>query len=122
MTDTLDLSKPVQTRDGRPVRILCSDRKCAPDDTPEPIVYLVTDEDGVQGYHSCQADGSFLEGKQSSFDLVNVKPSVWHNVYRNGGIGFTNTSREDADADNPQCRIAVLEITANGRAILHTDV
>lgn len=65
MSPTLDLSKPVQTRDGRKVRILCTDRR-----GPAPVIGLV----------ECASSEALLlwskDGKFSDYispsDLVNV--------------------------------------------------
>ena len=60
----LDLTKPVQTRDGRPVRILCSD---APGDWC--IVGLIGEK-----VLSWQANGQYSTLRESQADLVNVPP------------------------------------------------
>lgn len=73
---SLDLSKPVQTRDGRKVRILCTDAG-----GERPVVGLI---DGCVwrwtggGYDS---NGNY---RSAQYDLVNVpepERTVWVNVY-----------------------------------------
>lgn len=65
----LDLTKPVQTRDGRAVRILCTDAQ-----GQFPVVALVTDQEGKEQVVMYTANGRlYLEGFDSNFDLVNVK-------------------------------------------------
>lgn len=68
-TQTLDLTKPVQTRSGLPVRILCTDRK----HEEFKVVGLYLNSSGVEVPESWTTDGtfSFLAGG-SSLDLVNA--------------------------------------------------
>lgn len=78
--DAAKAGAPVQTRDGRRVRILCYDRACE----VFPIVGLVTDSDGAEYSHSWTRQGSsFLSGPNKS-DLVMVpnKKEGWINLYR----------------------------------------
>jgi hypothetical protein len=88
MEKPLDLTKPVQTRDGRPARIVCTDRKRE----NYPVLALVTNSTGFEEVTSHCADGKFYEsGKISHHDLVNVPPKVvselYRNVYPNNSIG-----------------------------------
>jgi hypothetical protein len=117
----LDLSKPVQTRDGRKVRILCTDAGGR-----RPVVGLLEarhhlDESvvwrwGTQGLD--RDDGSDLRSVPS--DLVNVPEPErigWLNIYENGHGRLAGGSRADADnahmdlvfrSANP--RIACIEV------------
>lgn len=77
----LDLTRPVQTRDGRAVRILCTDAK-----SPQSVIGLVADPDGKEHNTSWQANGLWGYGdSHSSSDLINVpikhKLEGWVNVY-----------------------------------------
>lgn len=64
----LDLTKPVQTRDGYPVRILCTDRK-----SNRPLVGLVT-EDSCEVVCSWPTSGRFYSDEYHPLDLINVPP------------------------------------------------
>lgn len=64
----LDLTKPVQTRDGRPVRILCMDRK-----GEYPVVGLVT-ENNRECVRSWPTSGRFYVDDIQGLDLINVPP------------------------------------------------
>jgi len=87
--EKLDLTKPVQTRDGRPVRILCDNMKGL-----YPIVGLVTyvttvDGDGVHErlhtWHSSGWHHRNCTGIETPLDLVNVPPKpmkYYANVYK----------------------------------------
>ncbi len=65
----LDLNKPVMTRDGRKVRILCTDKAGG----SYPIVGLVTNF-GSEDAYSWTSDGRFLGETDERTDLVNVPP------------------------------------------------
>ena len=89
----LDLTKPVQTRDGRPVRILCMDRK-----SKYPIVGLVLKKDGSETTESWLADGGYhYPACIGENDLINVPPKpvkYFVNVYRHtNGITVGNVYR-----------------------------
>lgn len=69
----MDFSKPIQTRCGYPVRILCTDCK----DEEFPVVGYV-----VVGYQellmSWTADGSCHTGRTDDFDLIQVSQPRKH--------------------------------------------
>ncbi len=70
---SLDLSKPVQTRDGRKVRILCTDAKSA-----YPVIGLIEDcGHEVQG--TWTAGGRNHRAFETDYDLINAptKRTVW---------------------------------------------
>ena len=87
MTDKpLDLTKPVQTRDGRKVRILCTD---GPHE--QPICGIIEGKDGGD-YWSWP-----LSGKSDAFsetrNLVNIEPepvTLWVNVWKNMEGGYVS--------------------------------
>jgi len=101
---SLDLTKPVQTRDGRKVRVLCTDGPKG-----RPLVGLVGDEDFPISWLS---DGAYYVGAlESIYDLINTPTAPrtferWFNVYDNGEI-TSHVDRHDADDEIPwQTRIA----------------
>lgn len=114
----LDLSKPVQTRDGRKVRILCTDRKAATHERRYPVVALVSDRDGAdECVYYFTLDGEFnCFGRDQSSDLVNVpepERAVWVNVFidRDGEEYFDQRSypsRVVAIASAPSCSSKLL--------------
>lgn len=57
--------KPVRTRDGRKVRIICFDRKDV-----RPIVALIKSDNGDEGVYYYYADGLNLNNYPSVFDLM----------------------------------------------------
>jgi hypothetical protein len=83
-----DPKKPVQTRNGRPARILCADAKGA-----FPIIALLTMSDGSEAVNIYYAEGNVRSPHESAihpFDLVNVpeKRTItvrrWLIVYNDG--------------------------------------
>lgn len=65
---TFDPTKPVQTRDGRPARIICTNMKGG----AETIVSLVTGQRGKETPYTHYTDGRYLDSGTDSDDLVNV--------------------------------------------------
>lgn len=61
--------KPVCTRDGRPVRVLCYDRLGA-----FPVVALVKDGDEVENTQCFTTNGFYYVGRESDTDLM-MKPT-----------------------------------------------
>lgn len=84
----LDLTKPVQTRDGRSVRILCDNMK-----TDQPVVGVVTNNDGREFVAQWDVSGKFYQRSphEGPIDLINVPPKpvkYYAHVYRHddGGV------------------------------------
>lgn len=102
----------VQTRDGRPARIICWDKK----DPDYPIVVL-SDDDGREWVDTYSRNGEFGIGEISSLDLVMAptKKEGWVNVCQSifyGGYfcGHIFSSKEEADMDKGNDRIACVHI------------
>ena len=92
-------SRKVVTRDGKNVRILCTNRKL---DSKE-VVGLTMNNDGTEGLLSWNKQGKSLSLNDSSFDLFFApeKHEGWINVYRNSSghvyTGAAYDSKEDAE-------------------------
>lgn len=88
MTKKFDPTKPVQTRDGRKARIICTDVN----HKFYPIMALVQDFDGSEYAVSFTVDGCALHQGDDELpkDLVNTPPAVYSVGYRivYGGGGF----------------------------------
>lgn len=97
----LDLNKPVQTRDGRKARIICTDR-----DAARPIVALVAVAGREMATARCR-DGRIHPSHSHGGDLVNVpeEPVVttrFLNIYpHRSGPGINVFSY---DSSNAACR------------------
>lgn len=110
---TFDPTKPVQTRDGRAARIVCTDYKAI---NGESLCVLITAENGRESFYSHFADGSFEKGSLSQHDLVNLpeKREVWVNVYPENSIinDAFHPTKELADAGQATCvsRIACIKL------------
>lgn len=101
-TKIFDPTKPVQTRDGRKARIICTDKQGS-----FPIVALILNKthEALIVYYT---DGSSRDSLGAAIDLVNVpvKTSTWENVYSSvcGGAKFTSRFIAEAErALNLQC-------------------
>lgn len=77
--------KPVCTRDGRAVRILCYDFISVED---TPIIALVRTSEKQEGIICYEADGRNFDPGMAELDLVMVpeKREGWVNLYKEGGI------------------------------------
>lgn len=90
---TFDPNKPVQTRDGRKVRIICTDKRGL-----YPIVALISDGYGEScSTHSGGGKFSINREGDDPHDLINVPEckTLWANVY-NSGLQLTHKSRKAA--------------------------
>ena len=109
----LDLSKPVQTRDGKPVRVICVNRDSGKKGyTDRPIIALVSEGEhgesvGLYDQYGRTAGG--YDDQPSPYDLVNVpvKKSGWVNIGSkvrcNPGVVICSNvyeTKEAADAAN----------------------
>ena len=89
--------KPVCTRDGRKVRILCTDLA----ETIFPIVAAVTCDNGREDIFRHKTCGSHYLSGTSSVDLFMVadKHEGWVNIYRIGNgvtLGYICKTQEEA--------------------------
>lgn len=107
--------KPVCTRDGRPVRILCFDRKSV---DGYSILALV-DEGDHEGFIVCTSRGKFYKyGKDDPYDLfmAPVKKEGWVNLYkrdgvtRAGGVNIYQSMEEAMIMHAPNNYIATVKI------------
>jgi hypothetical protein len=91
----IDFTKPVQTRDGRKVRILCTDRK-----DNRPIVGLVpgNGDEQIYSWHAC---GNYVSNEHC-LDLINVpeKLVAYVNMYPRNGMFSVEVSPTKPHADS----------------------
>lgn len=76
--------KPVCTRGGKEVRILCFERVCYND---SPIVALVKNENGIENVYLYPKTGRFIddnEDHENDLVMVSDKKKMWVNVYKVG--------------------------------------
>lgn len=67
----ITMDKKYMTRDGRPVRVICTDREG--NDPYLPVVYLVLGEDGREVVCLADADGRWGVHCEGRYDLIEVK-------------------------------------------------
>lgn len=104
----IDWSKPVRTRDGRAVRVLCTDCESP---SGYPVLALVKISHGYERVHSYTLEGKYRKtGSDSPYDLVNVPEvtNLWVNVYPNDVNG--HTSKKEADYWAEDGRVALLRL------------
>jgi len=86
MAQKIELGKKYKTRDGRPARVIVTDKK-----GNFPVVALVTSKDGLEeSQFSYDATGRYLGYSQPHhIDIIEVQPeiTVWMNVYKNVQTG-----------------------------------
>lgn len=83
-----DPSKKVVTRDGREVRIVCTDYK-----SDYPIIGLVTIEENKELAYNFQKNGRYyFSENKSSLDLffAPIKREGWVNIFRDRGGAFSS--------------------------------
>ena len=94
-----DPNREIITRDGKSVRILCTDRK----HPTRPIIALVQIDKCKEAYSSYTEDGSWVDSTSRPNDLFFApeKHEGWVNMYkiRSGGvqIGQIYSSKEEAE-------------------------
>lgn len=109
---SIDFNKPVQTRDGRPVRILCTDAI----NVNRPIVGLVRQSEENEVLSSWSSNGfwSYIDNPTNN-DLVQTPepPKVitrYANVYSDHTVGFYH-SADTAEKVAGAARIARVRVT-----------
>lgn len=110
MSKPIDVSKPVETREGHPARIIASDVK-----TEYPIIAVVKISEHKEVVRAYSKDGTFLmDGSPSKADLVNVPEKLtfygWLNVGTRGHEDGVFSTRDRADAFAKPDRIACLPL------------
>ena len=106
-------SLKVVTRDGRPVRILCTDAK-----SDYPVIGLISSNGGDYPENYTE-NGTYLNNYESDNDLFfgTVKKDGWVSVYRNvrGNIFFSSPYRTKEEAlealyDDTDTRIDTIKV------------
>ena len=104
-TKPIDWTKPVRTKDGRAVRVLCTDGPGS-----HPIIGIV---EGVREPFCWEVTGVYEEGVELGIELENVPQRIqreyWANIYSNGAGGLFET-KKDADRVAGTERIACVPI------------
>lgn len=107
----LDLTKPVETQDGRPVTIVLTDAR-----GDNPIKGYIGDDETLLGWY---ASGQYYSSEKNWRDLRNVAPKpleriVYANVYKNSDgelyAGQTYSSRGVADGKAASSRVGCVKL------------
>ena len=95
--------RKVVTRDGKPVRIICTDAIQVFSDKIGnfPVVALVTGDNNREFTYSYREDGLYCEGKEYSCDLFfdTVKFKGWVNVYMTSDGTYKRTGADIYDTE-----------------------
>lgn len=107
---TLDLTKPVQTRDGRKARILATDINC---EWPIAAVIKMKGDSDHEIVKSYRIHGRIFDCCESFDDLVNAPERVsrWFNIYPKDAYP---RDREEANRIAYRDQIAMIEIVYDG--------
>ena len=106
---SIDWEKPVQTRDGRKARVLCTDMR----GTEFSVVALVDDATN-ENLITVNKHGRHYGTQRSATDLINAPVTItrWVNVYSRGPSSQLYQSKADAITGGPSAIARVLvEIT-----------
>ena len=120
----VDWTKPVQTRDGRAVRVLCTDAK----GSPYPVIALLIGSDGSEVLDTFTEEGkAHSNAALSRNDLVNVPEREVRYVNWYTSLIWTVAvcmSRAEADrrASSSSCRGAVLRVTIEDGIPIAVDI
>ena len=107
MSEAIDWIKPVQTRDGRKVRVLCIDKA-----GERSVVGLVVHETAGETIYAWYASGNYMSNTHN-LDLINVpeKRVAWVNMYPDkNALGVPCKSRDEADKDAAHDREACVRV------------
>lgn len=97
-------SRKVVTRDGRPARIICTDRKGA-----KPIIALVNNRLSEELCHAFYSNGKVFSDEDNGLDLffASEKYEGWINIFRGKDSPFTGNiifaSKEEAEESGRHC-------------------
>lgn len=104
--------RKVVTRNGLPVRIICTDRNYK-----LPVIALIKEKDGTETIHTYSTQGGFWANNEfSNLDLMfaSTKKEGWVNIYNRAtrGCGLIHESEEKAklNADKDKTYIATTKI------------
>jgi hypothetical protein len=117
-----DPTKPVQTRDGRKARIICTDYKNGQDSIVAAITRSKCDEEMLLTYSS---KGWYQFDEESQYDLVNIPEKItgYVNVYR-GNIpekitGYVNVYRGNVTGHIQFSVVRPSAVSADNEQMLH---
>lgn len=96
-----DPNKKVVTRDGRNVRIVCTDRQGG----DHPILILCSASDGIESCFSCFPNGRRYVDTDSCVDLFFApeKRSGWINIYDRTGDAHASRRIYDTEEEALKC-------------------
>jgi hypothetical protein len=120
---SLDLTKPLTTRDGRPARIVATDAKRK----DYPLVALVTSEEDREVVYNYTVDGRFIstrpKGDPHNADLINPPPPpVRKTRFLNLGQALTSLNYGRMEHSSTYKGWPVLEVTFEDDEVVESKV
>jgi hypothetical protein len=112
---TLDLTKPIQTRDGRPARVLATDLNHS---MGYSLTVAVGNRRGYEITEQYPPSGRFNPDEDRPYDLINV-PEKSVTRFLNLGNAYSHLSSAKAEHDGTW---DVLEVTTTGDTVTATKV
>jgi hypothetical protein len=123
---SIDWSKPIQTRAGRPARVICADRA----DALRPVVVLIRGESGDELVASVTRAGTYrTTSAPDGADIINVPEPVeyWTNIYQTSNGAHFNSplftsaavAAQGAAAHSSKC-LRTLKLTITGE-VCHVE-
>jgi len=108
----IDINKKYQTRDGREVRIYATDGG-----VPTRSIHGAVNCAGKWYIQSWSSDGKVRLTANDQVDLIEIRPrhkrTVWINVYSKELACITADSKEEADRNASNDRIACIKVELN---------
>jgi hypothetical protein len=115
---TIDITKPVQTKDGRKARIICADMKFS----TYQLVALISSEHGEEHAEYYTKEGAYWgDGEESSKDLVNVPEKTEEFVlYRGDSFKAYSFPVSNYSLDGVRAYVDVYHTVSPGDFIMKT--
>lgn len=108
--------KPVCTRDGRNVRIICFDKK----KDVYPLIVLVSDKDGYEIINQYKANGAHPTIPDNDLMMLPEKKEGWINVYRD--CDGANITKDDNIYSSKEAAIASAQIIDGNSYVATTKI
>jgi hypothetical protein len=117
MTNELDLTKPMQTRDGG------YDAEHIYTFSNEGLLFAIKNADGKEGVVERLADGRVYDNTDDKMDIINAPQEtvVWMNLYERGEVS-RHYNKEVADAYHEECGYRIGQRIACARFVLKEGV
>lgn len=114
----IDWNKPVQTFDGRKVRVICTDFLSV----DYPVILAVSSDNGGEWLWTATLDGRKYIKAVQFFVNVPERTTIWRNCYPDKRIGVIQLSKEDVDRISSTDRQSVLEFIYDDNILIEVKI